>query len=177
MASLTAASVAVPSFCGLKAETSSSRSSAPIALVAPVQRPSLSISASLYENVMKASSTALIATTAAALLAAGPALAAKIEVGDEIGSFKFSPATVTVAAGEPIEFTLVGETGHNVVFDVPAGAPAAVASELKANSMDENDLLSEDEPTFTAKVSTPGTYTYYCTPHKSANMVGTVIVK
>ncbi|KAH7283895.1 hypothetical protein KP509_34G029800 [Ceratopteris richardii] len=119
---------------------------------------------------MKASSTVLLATTEAALLAAGPALAAKIKVGDEIGLFKFLSATVTVVEDKPIEFTLVGETGHNVVFDVPAGALATMASELKANSMDENDLLSEDEPTFTAKVSTPGTYTYYCTPHKSANM-------
>ncbi|KAH7446751.1 hypothetical protein KP509_01G072400 [Ceratopteris richardii] len=166
MASRTAASVEVPSFCGLKAVTSSSRSSTPIALVAPVQHPSLSISASLHENVMKASSKVLIATTAAALLDAGPSLAAKIEVGDEIGNFKFSTVTVTVVAGEPIEFTLVGETGHNVVFDVPAGAPATVASELQANSMDENDILSKDEPTFTTKVSNPGTYTYYCKRQK-----------
>ncbi|MCO5615123.1 hypothetical protein L7F22_069412 [Adiantum nelumboides] len=108
---------------------------------------------------------------------AGSAMAAKVEVGDEVGSFKFSPSTVTVSSGEAVEFTLVGETGHNVVFDIPAGASAPLASELKKASMDENNLLTEDDPVFKAKVSTPGTYTYYCTPHKSANMVGTLIVK
>nr|2BZ7_A Chain A, PLASTOCYANIN [Dryopteris crassirhizoma]2BZC_A Chain A, PLASTOCYANIN [Dryopteris crassirhizoma] len=102
---------------------------------------------------------------------------AKVEVGDEVGNFKFYPDSITVSAGEAVEFTLVGETPHNIVFDIPAGAPGTVASELKAASMDENDLLSEDEPSFKAKVSTPGTYTFYCTPHKSANMKGTLTVK
>ncbi|MCO5577586.1 hypothetical protein L7F22_031417 [Adiantum nelumboides] len=175
MASLTAATVAVPSFCGLRATEATSKVSCAVGLVAPV-RPSLSISASFSDAAAKVSSVALVATTAAALMA-GSAMAAKVEVGDEVGSFKFSPSTVTVSAGEAVEFTLVGETGHNVVFDIPAGASAPLASELKKASMGENDLLTEDDPVFKAKVLTPGTYTYYCTPHKSANMVGTLIVK
>ena len=100
-----------------------------------------------------------------------------VEVGDEVGSFKFTPDTIKVSAGESIRFTLVGETGHNIIFDVDSGTPPSVADELKKASMDENDLLSEDEPNFAVKLSTPGKYTYYCAPHKSANMKGTVIVE
>ena len=119
-----------------------------------------------------------MAVAVAALLVSAPAsaLAVNIEVGDEVGSFKFSPDVATVAAGEPIVFTLIGEVGHNVIFDT-AGAPDPVVAELSAASMGENDLLSEDEPTHKIKISTPGTYTYFCTPHKSANMKGTIIVK
>ncbi|KAH7441952.1 hypothetical protein KP509_03G063600 [Ceratopteris richardii] len=181
MASLAAPSASISSFCGLKAASSpeaSSRSSCVVPIAARIHRPSLAVSASLAESVSRVSSAAIVAVTAAALVAsAGPALAAKVEVGDEVGSFIFTPSTVTIAAGETIDFTLVGETGHNVVFDIPSGAPDSLVSELKSASMDENDLLSEDEPLFKAKLSTPGTYTYYCVPHKSANMVGTVIVK
>ena len=123
-------------------------------------------------------SKAAISAVAALLLVTSPAMAEKVvEVGDEVGSFKFTPETIKVSAGESIRFTLVGETGHNIIFDVNSGTPPSVADELKKASMDENDLLSEDEPNFAVKLSTPGTYTYYCAPHKSANMKGTVIVE
>ena len=177
MASLTASSVSVPSFCGLRVEAVPKQVSCGSTLAMMPSAKSSSrgvISASFVEGLKEKS----LAVAAAALLMSAPAsaLAVNIDVGDEVGSFKFSPEVATVAAGEPIVFTLVGEVGHNVIFDTD-GAPAPVAAELSAASMGENDLLSEDEPTHKVKISTPGTYTYFCTPHKSANMKGTIIVK
>ena len=181
MASLTASSVSVPSFCGLRVEAVPKQVSCGSTLAMPSAKSASSssssrgvISASFVEGLKEKS----LAVAVAALLMSAPAsaLAVNIEVGDDVGSFKFSPEVATVAAGEPIVFTLVGEVGHNVIFDTD-GAPAPVAAELSAASMGENDLLSEDEPTHKVKISTPGTYTYFCTPHKSANMKGTIIVK
>ncbi|KAI5063649.1 hypothetical protein GOP47_0022196 [Adiantum capillus-veneris] len=82
MVSLTAATVTVPSFCGLSASEATSKAlSCTIVLAAPV-RPSLAISASFSDATAKVLSVALVATTAATLVMAGSAMAAKIKVGD-----------------------------------------------------------------------------------------------
>ena len=60
---------------------------------------------------------------------------------------------------------------HNVVFD-EENIPAGVSSE--AISMDGQ--LGEEGETFTQKFTVPGTYGYYCEPHRSAGMNGLLTV-
>lgn len=72
-------------------------------------------------------------------------------------NFTFTPATVTIHAGEFVKWT--GLTTHNVVFKTP-GAPTDIG------------LVDTGRRMF----STPGTYDYVCTPHESAGMKGQVVV-
>ena len=60
---------------------------------------------------------------------------------------------------------------HNVVFDEEA-IPSGVSQEKI--SMD--DQLGEEGETFTMMFDTPGTYEYYCEPHRGAGMTGTLVV-
>ena len=60
---------------------------------------------------------------------------------------------------------------HNVVFDEDA-IPDGVSQEAISMS----DQLGEEGESFTMKFDTPGTYEYYCEPHRGAGMVGKIIV-
>ena len=76
----------------------------------------------------------------------------------------FSPATVTIDAGQPVCWAWAGTTStHNVKADdgsFTSGPPA-------------------DRGTFQRTFATPGTYTYHCQVHGSPNagMRGTVVVR
>jgi plastocyanin len=72
-------------------------------------------------------------------------------------NFTFTPATVTIHAGEFVKWT--GLTTHNVVFKTP-GAPTDIGSVDTGRRM----------------FSTPGTYDYVCGPHEAAGMKGQVVV-
>lgn len=95
------------------------------------------------------------------LTLAGTALAfdATVDVGGEENIY--TPETVTIGVGETITWTNVGGY-HNVVADdgsFDSGAP------------------SVDDWVYTYTFNIPGTYTYYCTPHQTEGMTGTVIVE
>ena len=81
------------------------------------------------------------------------ALGATVAAAD----FTFTPATVTIHAGESVQWT--GLTTHTVVFKT-LGAPADIGS------------VGTARRTF----STPGTYDYVCGPHEAAGMKGQVVV-
>ena len=80
-----------------------------------------------------------------------------------IGGTSFSPATVTIDAGQPVCWTWTASTEHNVKADddsFTSGAP-------------------DSRGTFQRTFTTPGTYGYYCQVHGSptGGMRGTVIVR
>lgn len=73
----------------------------------------------------------------------------------------FSPATVTVNAGEAVKFSF-GSVGHNVFFDAQAGVP--------------NDIGGTNaNVTVSRTFATAGTYHYSC--HIHPTMHGEVIVQ
>ena len=73
----------------------------------------------------------------------------------------FTPATLTVTAGETVEFTF-GSVAHNVFFATKAGAPA--------------DIAGNNANVSVARVfATRGNYTYTC--HIHPQMQGTVVVQ
>ncbi|PWA46373.1 plastocyanin B'/B'' [Artemisia annua] len=109
---------------------------------------------------------------ASALLASN-ALAAEILLGDEDGGLNFVPKTLTVPAGEKIVFKNNKAFPHNVVFDedeIPAGVDASKIS------MDEQDLLNGPGELYSVTLTEKGTYSFYCSPHQGAGMVGKIIV-
>lgn len=73
----------------------------------------------------------------------------------------FTPATLTVAAGENVTFTF-GSIAHNVFFSAQAGAPADIAGN-NANVGIQRQF------------ATPGTYNFTCHIHPS--MHGSVVVQ
>ncbi|THU63649.1 hypothetical protein C4D60_Mb01t18040 [Musa balbisiana] len=167
MASMTTTAVAIPSFTGLKA--TAARSGAIVAVAAPRAKVAgVSARASLKEVKVAA-----VAAAASTLLATGNALAIEVLLGGNDGSLAFVPGEFSVAAGEAIVFKNNQAFPHNVIFDedeIPKGVdPAAI-------SMSEEDLLNAPGETYSVTLNEKGTYTFYCSPHQGAGMVGKVTV-
>ncbi|MQM23279.1 hypothetical protein Taro_056343, partial [Colocasia esculenta] len=166
MASLTAAAaVSIPRFTGLKAGFSA----APVVKVAVAPaKPVAGVRASLREM----GAAAVVAAAASAILASS-ALAVEVKLGGDDGSLAFVPSEITVASGEKITFKNNAGFPHNVVFDedeVPSGV------DVSAISMSEEDLLNAAGEEYSVVLKEKGTYSFYCSPHQGAGMVGKVTV-
>ncbi|PSS19838.1 Plastocyanin like [Actinidia chinensis var. chinensis] len=163
MATVTSSAIAISSFTGLKA-TGAARAAAKVS-AAPV--PRLSIKASL-----KQVGAAVVATAASAMLASN-ALAIDVLLGSSDGGLVFEPNSFSVASGEQIVFKNNAGFPHNVVFDedgIPSGVDAAKIS------MSEEDLLNAPGESYKVTLVEKGTYSFYCSPHQGAGMVGKVTV-
>ncbi|KAK1273832.1 hypothetical protein QJS04_geneDACA009680 [Acorus gramineus] len=164
MASLTSAAVTIPSFTGLKSGSPPRSSAKPSIAPAP--------KGVVAKASLKEAGVAAVAVAASAVLASN-ALAVEVLLGGSDGSLAFVPSEITVAAGEEIVFKNNAGFPHNVVFDedeVPAGVNAT------AISMSEEDLLNAPNETYKVVLKEKGTYTFYCSPHQGAGMVGKVTV-
>lgn len=78
----------------------------------------------------------------------------------DIKDFSFSPAQITIKAGETVTWRNADSAGHTVTSDS--------GSEL------DSPLLNITDP-YSHVFATPGIYTYHCTAHP--NMKGTIIVQ
>lgn len=83
--------------------------------------------------------------------------------------FSFSPAAVTIRAGESVRFVYASGSAHTVTPETPSGF--WIERRLASTSDD-----------FTVTFNTPGTYRYLCRPHASGfapgqGMNGVVIVE
>jgi halocyanin-like protein len=87
-----------------------------------------------------------------------------VEVGAKAngGAFGFGPAAVQVSPGTTVVWEWNGKGGvHNVVAD---------------DGSFESEMVGEAGHTFEQTFDEPGTYTYYCAPHKAMGMKGAVHV-
>jgi plastocyanin len=127
--------------------------------------------------------TCVSAYAAAALVAAGLAAAplpsqaadllAPVPVTEErvvtvamTEDLLFAPETVTVQVGDTVVWQNRSNVGHTVTADeVPPGVALFDSGTVEPGA--------EFRQTFTA----PGTYHYYCVPHRGQGMIGTVIVE
>lgn len=91
-----------------------------------------------------------------ALTIAGPTSGANADV--TIKGFAFTPATITVAAGGSVTWTNEDSAGHTATAEDGSFGTGLIMPTASASV------------TFT----TPGTFRYYCSPHRS--MLGTVVV-
>lgn len=126
--------------------------------------------------------TAFVALAAAVSIAAAPASAPSVPpTGNVIEvkmveisptQFAFSPAKITVKAGDVVRFTQVKANVHNVEFKaVPTGANlGALMTGPFLMTVDQTHEFTIDAR-FTA-----GTYEYVCTPHQTMGMKGQIVV-
>ena len=78
-----------------------------------------------------------------------------------VSGLKFTPATVTISAGQYVTWKNVDTINHTTTSDAPLWDSGTLAPGA----------------TFLMSFPTPGTYTYHCTIHGAAIMSGTVIVQ
>lgn len=99
------------------------------------------------------------------------------------GDFAFEPVTLTITTGQTVTWTNESDAGHTVTAyegDIPDTAAYFASGDFESESaarthVSEGLVASGDryEHTF----ERPGTYEYYCVPHESTGMVGTVRVE
>ncbi|MEN9216940.1 MAG: plastocyanin [Gloeomargarita sp. HHBFW_bins_162] len=99
----------------------------------------------------------------------------QIKMGADNGMLAFQPAQLTIKQGDTVEWLNNKLPPHNVIFSsVPNGD-----KEL-ANKLSQQGLVYKVGDSFSITFDEslpPGTYTYYCTPHRGAGMQGKIIVQ
>ncbi|MBE9170594.1 plastocyanin [Pleurocapsales cyanobacterium LEGE 06147] len=120
-------------------------------------------------------STVLLVLTSF-VLTANPAAAETYEVkmGSDNGMLQFVPDTLTIKPGDTVKWVNNKLAPHNVVFD-NSKVPDSIANKLSHKSLAFSPGESF-ETTFPKDIE-PGTYPYYCEPHRGAGMVGKIIVE
>lgn len=123
---------------------------------------------------MKKLALSLLATLALLTACAADDPAADVEADTAnvtIRDNEFSPSTITIKAGQIVRWTWNsngGGLGHNVVSGAACGEPD--------NKFDGSGAPKEGG-TYEYKFEVAGTFPYYCEPHCSMGMKGTVVVQ
>ncbi|CAA2994622.1 plastocyanin-like [Olea europaea var. sylvestris] len=167
MATVNSATVSIPLFTGLKAGGSASKATSTAKIPTAAAVPKLAVKASLKDVGV------VVAATAASAMLASNAMAIEVLLGSDLGELVFVPGDFSVTPGEKIVFKNNTAYPHNVVFDedeVPAGV------DVSKISMDVTELLNAPGETFSVTLTEKGTYSFYCTPHKTGGMEGKVTV-
>jgi len=103
-------------------------------------------------------------------------------IGDATGS-RFDPPTLTIKRGDGVRWTVVSGVPHNVVFwadSIPAGAAGPLQANMTQTTSPLNGpILINPGQTYTVSFAglPAGTYHYYCTPHLTLGMKGTIVVQ
>ncbi|WP_439026256.1 plastocyanin/azurin family copper-binding protein [Haloarchaeobius sp. DT45] len=86
------------------------------------------------------------------------------------GNFVFTPEEITVSTGETVTWQWESDNHNVVVESQPDGAdwPGTAGGETK---------VYDKGHTYEYTFEVPGTYEYYCSPHRNVGMVGTVVVE
>lgn len=92
-----------------------------------------------------------------------------VTVGQK-GNLTFEPEELTVTTGTEVTWDWDSDRHNIVVESQPKGA------NWEGTEGGENDLYDRGHE-YKFAFETPGTYEYYCAPHRSAGMVGTVVVE
>ena len=96
-----------------------------------------------------------------------------------LANHRFTPQTITVERGETIRWFNDTDESHTVTAEDDAPeyfASGDFGSEQEAKD-DLKDALIDPEEAYEFTFDEPGTYRYYCIPHRSDGMTGVVIVK
>jgi plastocyanin len=95
----------------------------------------------------------------------------------------FDPVTITVKAGETVTWVNESDEAHTVTAygdEIPEEASyfasGGASSEDEARDSLSEGLLEAGD-TFEVTLDQPGTYEYYCIPHESSGMKGTIVVE
>ena len=95
----------------------------------------------------------------------------------------FEPATLTISAGDTVIWINESDEAHTVTaFEkrFPAGAgyfsSGGASSEEEAQESLPDELIEPGEA-FELTLEEPGTYSYYCIPHRTDQMRGMIVVE
>lgn len=94
---------------------------------------------------------------------------------DMTSELRFSPGTVTIEEGETVRWRNASSVVHTVTADASLAQDAANV-ELPSGAESFNSGSIAGGGSFARTFTVPGTYRYFCIPHESAAMVGTVVV-
>tara|TARA_Y100001968_G_C19441440_1_gene762775 strand:- start:1259 stop:1618 length:360 start_codon:yes stop_codon:yes gene_type:complete len=116
-------------------------------------------------SIIRTIQTALIAflLVLAVGVSAVQAKTVEVKLGTDAGMLAFEPNNVTISAGDTVKFVNNKLAPHNAVFD-------------GHEELSHADLAFAPGESWEETFSTPGTYDFYCEPHRGAGMVGKVVV-
>jgi plastocyanin len=89
---------------------------------------------------------------------------------------KFNPDPVTIAKGGTVTWKNTSSSQHSATCDPSLAANKADAS-LPSGAQPWNSNLLNPGQSWSYTFNTSGTYKYFCIPHESVGMVGTVTVQ
>jgi plastocyanin len=102
----------------------------------------------------------------------------RLEVNAKDEQYTFKPSNVTARPGDVLLFRVANGAPHSVVFE-PAGltpaARAALNGAMPGRSADlSSPLLTENDSEYRMVVPqlAPGTYRFFCLPHRAYDMRG-----
>ncbi len=127
-----------------------------------------------WSKVVGSSLVAAIAVPALWCCSAG-AKQIEVKMGADTGQLVYVPAKFDAAPGDTIKFTMNKAGPHNAVFDGSKAADPALAKTLS-----QNKLLNKPKDSYITTIPANaklGAYSFNCTPHKSAGMVGVMTIK
>ncbi len=88
----------------------------------------------------------------------------------------FQPRTVRIKAGETVTWRNTSNLVHTVTADPElASDPSSIKLPTGAEPFNSGDL--QPGQTFSRTFEVAGEYNYFCIPHESAGMLGTIIVE
>jgi plastocyanin len=92
------------------------------------------------------------------------------------GNLRFQPETITISAGDTVEWRNTSGAVHTVTADPQKAAdPSNVHLPRGAQTFDSG--IVQPGGTFQHTFTVPGRYQYVCLPHEAAGMIGEVIVE
>ncbi|PZU97143.1 MAG: plastocyanin [Pseudanabaena sp.] len=87
-----------------------------------------------------------------------------VKMGSDKGQLVFEPKEVTIKAGDTIKWVNNKAFPHNIVFD-------------GHEELSHKKLAQKPKAEFESTFNEAGDFSYYCSPHRGAGMVGKVIVE
>ena len=100
-----------------------------------------------------------------------------------MANHSFTPETLTIGTGEVVKWVNDTDEAHTVTGvedSLPDGAEYFSSGDAGSEREAKVDLTAEliaPGEAFEWTFTEPGTYRYYCIPHKDDGMVGTVVVE
>jgi plastocyanin len=85
-------------------------------------------------------------------------------MGTKSGQLAFEPSTLTIKAGDTVKWVNNKGFPHNVVID-------------GQDALSHKKLIQKPKESVESTFSQAGEYSYYCSPHRGAGMVGKIVVQ
>jgi plastocyanin len=120
---------------------------------------------------------AVVLVVGSFFMSAAPASAAEytVKMGSDSGLLVFEPSSINVKPGDTVKWVVNKVPPHNVQFDAKQ-VPGQDRALAKALSHQALEMGGSSFSVTIPKDAPAGEYTYFCAPHRSAGMVGKVVV-